>query len=251
MALEIEVVDDPGRACAAMLVGVAAGGGHLVLTGGSTPRAAYEEFVEAVQTVGIDVTQSTIWFTDERCVPPEDDRSNYGLVRDSILEPLGEGAAPMVQRMRGELGPSEAADEYERELRAAGPPRFDLVLLGMGPDGHLASMFPDQSSLSERSRLVLGVEESGLDPFVPRVTLTFPALVNARQIVFLATGSSKAEAVAAAFGPNAKPDPHVPSSLLPPMAKEVTVLLDREAAAGLESGAGRPNGSGPAGARAA
>ena len=251
MALEIEVVDDPGRACAAMLVGVAAGGGHLVLTGGSTPRAAYEEFVEAVQTVGIDVTQSTIWFTDERCVPPEDDRSNYGLVRDSILEPLGEGAAPMVHRMRGELGPSEAADEYERELRAAGPPRFDLVLLGMGPDGHLASMFPDQSSLSERSRLVLGVEESGLEPFVPRVTLTFPALVNARQIVFLATGSSKAEAVAAAFGPNAKPDPHVPSSLLPPMAKEVTVLLDREAAAGLESGAGRPNGSGPAGARAA
>jgi 6-phosphogluconolactonase len=247
MALEIEVVDDPGRACAAMLVGVAAGGGHLVLTGGSTPRAAYEEFVEAVQTVGIDVTQSTIWFSDERCVPPEDDRSNYGLVRDSILGPLG-GAAPNVRRMRGELGPSAAADEYERELRAAGPPRFDLVLLGMGPDGHLASMFPDQSSLSERSRLVLGVPESGLEPFVPRVTLTFPALVNARQIVFLATGSSKAEAVAAAFGPNAKPDPHVPSSLLPPMAREVTVLLDRDAAAGLESGAGEANGSGPAAA---
>jgi 6-phosphogluconolactonase len=249
MALEIEVVDDPGRACAAMLVGVAAGGGQMVLTGGSTPRAAYEEFVEAVQTVGIDVTQSTIWFTDERCVPPEDDRSNYGLVRDTILEPLGEGA-PTVHRMRGELGPSAAADEYERDLRAAGPPRFDLVLLGMGPDGHLASMFPDQSSLAERSRLVLGVEESGLEPFVPRVTLTFPALVNARQIVFLATGSSKAEAVAAAFGPNAKPDPHVPSSLLPAMAKELTVLLDRDAAAELPSGARRPNGSGPAGAGA-
>jgi 6-phosphogluconolactonase len=249
MTVDIEVVDDPGRACAAMLVGVAAGSGQMVLTGGSTPRAAYEEFVEAVQTVGIDVAQSTIWFTDERCVPPEDQLSNYGLVRDTILEPLGSGA-PVVHRMRGELGPVEAADEYERSLRAAGPPRFDLVLLGMGPDGHLASMFPDQSSLSERSRLVLGVPESGLEPFVPRVTLTFPALVNARQIVFLATGSSKADAVAAAFGPNAKPDPHLPSSLLPPMAKELTVLLDPDAAALLPSSARGPNGSGPGGGAA-
>jgi 6-phosphogluconolactonase len=241
MPVEIEVVDDPGRACAAMLVGVAAGGGQMVLTGGSTPRAAYGEFVTAVQTVGVDVTGSTIWFTDERCVPPDDKLSNYGLVRETILDPLGSGA-PLVHRMRGELGPGSAADEYERALRAAGPPRFDLVLLGIGPDGHLASMFPDQSSLSERSRLVLGVPESGLEPFVPRVTLTFPALVNARQIVFLATGASKAEPVAAAFGPNAKPDPHVPSSLLPTMAKEIKVLLDRDAAAGLPADA-RSNGS--------
>jgi 6-phosphogluconolactonase len=246
MALEIEVVDDPGRACAAMLVGVAAGGGHIVVTGGSTPRAAYGEFVEAVQTVGIDVTQCTMWFSDERCVLPEDERSNYGLLRDALLEPLGEAAAPVVHRMRGELGPQAAADEYERELRAAGPPQFDLVLLGMGPDGHLASMFPDQPSLSERSRLVVGVDEAGWEPYVSRVTLTFPALVNARQIVFLVTGANKAGPVAAAFGPNAKPDPHVPSSLLPPMAKEVKVLLDRDAAAGLGPGALGPNGSGPA-----
>jgi 6-phosphogluconolactonase len=249
MALEVEVVDDPGRACAAMLVGVAAGRGQIVVTGGSTPRAAYGEFVEAVQTVGIDASQSTLWFSDERCVPPEDERSNYRLVREAMLEPLG-SRAPVVHRMRGELGPSEAADEYERELRAAGPPRFDLVLLGMGPDGHLASMFPDQSSLSERSRLVLGVEQSGLEPFVPRVTLTFPALVNSRQIVFLITGSSKAEAVAAAFGPNAKPDPHVPSSLLPPLANDLKVLLDPDAAAGLPSGLRGPNGSGPGGGAA-
>jgi 6-phosphogluconolactonase len=251
MAVEIEVVDDPGRACAAMLVGVAAGSGQVVLTGGSTPRAAYGEFVEAVQTVGIDVTRCTMWFSDERCVPPEDERSNYGMVRDALLEPLGASAAPVVHRMRGELGPSQAADEYERELRAAGPPRFDLVLLGIGPDGHLASLFPDQSSLSERSRLVLGVDEAGWEPYVSRVTLTFPALVNARQIVFLATGASKAEPVAAAFGPNAKPDPHVPSSLLAPMPVEVKVLLDREAAAGLGPGALGPNGSGPAAAGAA
>jgi 6-phosphogluconolactonase len=243
MAVELEILDDPARACAAMLVGVAAGGGDIVLTGGSTPRAAYGEFVEAVRTVGVDVSGCTVWFSDERCVPPEDERSNFGLVRDSMLDPLGSfGELPTVHRMRGELGPEAGAEEYERTLREAGPPRFDLVLLGIGPDGHLASMFPDQESLSERSRLALGVEQAGLEPFVSRITLTFPALVNARQIVFLATGASKAEPVAAAFGPNAKPDPHVPSSLLPTMAKEIKVLLDRDAAAGLSDPA-RSNGS--------
>ena len=243
MAVEIEILDDPARACAAMLVGIAAGGGHIVLTGGSTPRAAYGEFVEAVQTVRIDVSGCTMWFSDERCVPPEDERSNYEMVRASLLEPLGKSRElPTVHRMRGELGPDDAASEYERELRAAGSPRFDLVLLGIGPDGHLASMFPDQESLSERSRLVVGVPEAGLEPYVPRVTLTFPALVNARQIVVLATGESKAEAVAAAFGSDAKPDPHVPSSLLAAHAKDVEdvkVLLDRDAGKLVESVAER------------
>jgi 6-phosphogluconolactonase len=240
MPLEIEIFDDPARACAAMLVGIAAGGGHMVLTGGSTPRAAYGEFVEAVRTVGIDVSRCTLWFSDERCVPPEDERSNYGMVRDSLLDPLGHSRGlPTVHRMQGELGPGPGAEEYERELRDAGPPRFDLVLLGIGPDGHLASMFPDQESLSERSRLVVGVPEAGLEPYVPRVTMTFPSLINARQIVFLATGASKADAVAAAFGPDAKPDPHVPSSLLAPQAREVKVLLDRDAGRLVQSAAGR------------
>ena len=235
MAVEIEILDDPARACAAMLVGIAAGGGHIVLTGGSTPRAAYGEFVEAIRTVGIDITRCTMWLSDERCVPPEDKRSNYRMVSESLLAPLGDGGLPRVHRMRGELGPDAAADEYERELQAAGSPRFDLVLVGIGPDGHLASLFPDQASLSERSRLVVGVPEAGLEPYVPRVTLTLPALANARQVVFLATGESKAEAVAAAFGPEAKADPHIPSSLLPPLAREVKVLLDRDAGRLVES----------------
>jgi 6-phosphogluconolactonase len=229
MPVEIEILDDPARACAAMLIGVAAGGGDIVLTGGSTPRAAYSELVEAVRTVGVDLSRCTMWFSDERCVPPADNRSNYSMVKAALLDALGDLPLPTVHRMRGELGPASGAEEYERELRAAGPPRFDLVLLGIGPDGHLASMFPDQASLQERSRLVVGVEQAGLEPYVPRVTLTFPALANARQIVFLATGESKAEAVAAAFGPDARPDPHVPSSLLPTQANEIKVLLDRDA----------------------
>lgn len=240
MPVDIEILDDPARACAAMLVGVAAGGGQIVLTGGSTPRAAYSEFVEAVRSVGIDVSRCELWFSDERCVSPDDDRSNYAMVRASLIEPLEQfGESPTVHRMRGELGPFEAADEYERSLRDAGAPRFDLVLLGIGSDGHLASLFPDQSSLSERSRLVVGVEQAGLEPFVSRVSLTFPALVNARQIVFLATGASKAAAVAAAFGPDARPDPHVPSSLLPGLAREVKVLLDPDSGRLVESVAGR------------
>jgi 6-phosphogluconolactonase len=233
MSVEIEVVENPGRVCAAMLVGAVAGGGDVVLTGGSTPRAAYEELVRAVQTVGIDLTHTTLWFSDERCVDPDDERSNYRLVQQSLLDPLGEENQPTVWRMKGELGPMVGAEDYERALQAAGPPAFDMLLLGIGSDGHLASMFPDQSSLEERSRLALGVPEAGLEPFVPRITMTFRTLSAARKVVFLITGDSKADAVAAAFGPDAVPDPHVPASLLPSFGREITVLLDPAAAARL------------------
>lgn len=230
MTLQIEIVEDPGRACAAMLVGAAVGGGELVVTGGSTPRGAYQQFAEAVREVGLDLSQTNVWFSDERCVPPDDERSNYGLVKQTLLDPLSDFTNPVAHRMEGELGPEPAADRYEQALRDAGPPEFDLVLLGLGRDGHLASMFPDQPSLADRARLVLGVEEAGLEPFVPRVTLTLPALAAGKQIVFLVSGEEKADAVAAAFGPEAKPDPHVPASMLVPLAEELIVVLDAAAA---------------------
>jgi 6-phosphogluconolactonase len=175
----------------------------------------------------------TVLFGDERCVPPDDKRSNYLMVKTAVLDKLHASAQPFVRRIEGERGPSEAADAYEQELRDAGPPEFDLVLLGLGPDGHTASLFPGQESLSERVRLAIGVPEAGLEPFVPRVTLTLPALASGRQVVFLVSGASKADAVAAAFGPDARPDPRVPASLLPPLADEVIVLLDEAAAAKL------------------
>lgn len=230
MSVHIEVVEDPARACAAMLVGAAAGGGNVVLAGGSTPRAAYGEFVRAALAVELDLAQSTVWLGDERCVPPEDERSNYRMIKEAMLDPLGAAAPGGVRRIRGELGHAQAADEYERELREAGPPAFDLLLLGMGPDGHTASLFPDQPTLSERTRLVVGVPHAGLEPFVPRVSFTLPAIALARQVVFLVSGASKAAAVAAAFGAGAKPDPHVPSSMLASVAKEIVVLLDPAAA---------------------
>ena len=225
MSVELRVVEDPAATCAELLVDVAAAGGQIVLAGGSTPRAAYERAASA----GTPWSRATVWFGDERCVPPDDDRSNYAMAKATLLDPLG-AAGPAVKRIRGELGPSAAAAEYEEELRAAETPRLDLLLLGLGPDGHTASLFPDQEALAERSKLVVGVELPGREPLVSRVTLTLPALASARRIVFLVTGAEKANAVAAAFGPGAKPEPHVPASLLPPLTDAITVLLDAPAA---------------------
>jgi 6-phosphogluconolactonase len=231
MTVAIEVVPDPARACAALMTSAAAGRGHIVLSGGSTPRAAYEAFVETVRAVDIDVSRVTFWFGDERCVAPDDERSNYRMANEALFEQIFDGGArSQVRRIAGELGPDAAADEYEQALRQAGPPAFDLLLLGIGSDGHTASLFPDQESLLERSRLVVGVPEAGLEPFVPRVTLTLPALASARHVVFLAAGGSKADAIAAAFGHGARPDPHIPSSMVPPIAERITVLLDPAAA---------------------
>lgn len=230
MTVELRVCKDPALECAELLLQVASAGGHVVLAGGSTPRAAYE----AAAARGGDWSGVSVWFGDERCVDPGDERSNFKMVKESLLDRLS-GDQPAVRRIAGERGASDAAQSYERELWKAGPPEFDLVLLGLGPDGHTASLFPDQPSLSERDRLVLGVEQAALEPFVSRVTMTLPVLGRGRRVAFLVSGSGKAGAVAAAFGPDAKPDPHVPASMLPPFASAVTVFLDEAAASGVPS----------------
>lgn len=230
MAVELQVCPDPAARCAELLADVAGQGGHIVLTGGSTPGAAYE----GAAARRSDWSGVTLWWGDERCVPPDDELSNFALAKRALLDRLSD-PPPAVNRIRGELGPEAAAEEYQSELEAAGPPEFDLVLLGLGPDGHLASLFPDQATLAERERLVVGVPEAGHEPFVPRVSMTLPLLGKGRRVVFLVSGQSKAAAVAAAFGPDAKPEPHVPASMLAPFASEVTVLLDEAAATGVPS----------------
>jgi 6-phosphogluconolactonase len=215
---DFEVIDDPGGATAKLLAGAS---GHVVLTGGSTPRAAYERAAELrPDWSGVDV-----WFTDERCVPPEHEHSNFRMVSEALLERV-EGAT--VHRMRGELGPDDGAAVYERELDESGPETFDLMLLGLGPDAHICSLFPSDDALAERERRVLGVPMAGMAPLVPRITLTLPVVNGSRLIVFLITGEDKAEAVARAF--SGRPDPRVPASLVD---GTVRVLMDAAAAARL------------------
>jgi 6-phosphogluconolactonase len=231
-ASRVQVVDDPARECASILVATARAGGGVALAGGSTPRAAYALAAADPAAWG----SAVVWFGDERCVAPNDDRSNFRLARETLLEPLAAAdVKPAVHRMQGELGPHAAADAYEVELRGAAESAapLDLVLLGIGPDGHTLSLFPDQATLSERSRWVVGVEQAGHEPFVPRVSLTFAALESVGRVVFLIAGAEKADAVAAAFGPDARPVPHVPASMVTEFADDVLVLLDPQAAAKL------------------
>jgi 6-phosphogluconolactonase len=215
---DIRVLDDPAEEAAALLAGAS---GHLALTGGSTPRAAYERAAELRQDwSGVD-----FWFTDDRCVPPEHEHSNFGMADRALLS-RAEGAA--VHRMRGELGPEEGAAAYEAELDELGPEVLDLMLLGVGPDAHICSLFPLDAALGERERRVIGVETPGMAPLVSRITLTLPVVNSSRQIVFLVTGEDKAEAARRVFaGPR---DPDAPGSLV---EGNVMALLDPAAAARL------------------
>jgi 6-phosphogluconolactonase len=159
-------------------------------------------------------------------VPPGDERSNYRLVRESLLDALSRLPAA-VHRIRGELGADEAAARYEEEVRDV---RLDLVLLGVGPDGHTASLFPRSPALGETERAAVAAEP-GLEPFVPRVTLTPWKLAEAALVVFLVTGEDKADAVARAFV--GAPDEGTPASLVRSEAGGTVAVLDRGAAAQL------------------
>jgi 6-phosphogluconolactonase len=218
MRHDFQVLDDPAGAAVAPLV---EGSGHLCITGGSTPRVAYERAAELRDDwSGVD-----FWFTDERCVPPDHEHSNFRMANEALLS---RAAGATVHRMKGELDYTEGALDYEREYEAAGEPTFDLILLGMGPDAHTCSLFPGDDAVGERERPVVGVETPGMAPLVSRITLTLSVVNASRQIVFLITGADKADAVARAFA--GAPDPAAPASLVD---GEVTVLLDEAAAARL------------------
>lgn len=230
---DVRILDDPSREAAELLVRHVAAGGHIALTGGSTPRAAYERAAAS----GVSWEGATLWFGDERCVAPGDERSNYGMARAALLDRIS-GPAPGVHRIEGELGPDAGAAGYETQLRETfgeGMPALDLILLGLGGDGHCASLFPGKPEVHETARLVVGVPEAGLEPFVPRVSFTLPLINAANEVAFLVTGAGKADAMARAFG--APPDPATPSSLVEPASRSLTVLCDAAAASRL-GGAG-------------
>lgn len=219
--MDLRVVDDVAGEVAQRLVEAAERGGHIALTGGGTPGVAYER----AAGVGADWSRSVLWFGDDRCVPPDDDRSNYKLAHETLLGRVD----ATVHRIEGELEPDEAADRYEQLLRSevgGDVPALDLILLGLGPDGHCGSIFPGKPAVQVRDRAVVGVPEAGLDPFVPRVTMTLPVFNAGREVLFMVTGESKAEAVARVWGGEPRED--APASLVRP--PKLTVLLDPPAA---------------------
>ena len=213
MNIDLRVVDDPAAAAAELLVEAA---GHVALAGGSTPAAAYR----LAAALRPDWSGAHVWFGDERVVPADDERSNYRLARESLLDLLT--AQPAVHRVPTELGAEAAAASYDEELAGV---TLDLALLGIGPDGHTASLFPDAPALGERERRAVAAEP-GLEPFVERVTLTPPVFAATGLVVYLATGESKADAVRRAFADH--PTPETPASQI--RGVETVALLDPAAA---------------------
>src|SRR3954451_2626782 len=224
MRPEVRVSDQLTEDAAKLIADAAEQGGHIVITGGATPKRAYERVAE----LGADWSRTEIWFSDERCVGPEHEHSNFKMVNEALLSKIEPRAA---HRMQGERGPNDGAAEYTKELAAVfGPdivPQFDLILLGSGPDAHCASLFPNNPELGIRDANVAGVEQPGMAPLVPRITLTLPTLDAGARVVFLVSGEEKAEAVARAF--SGRPTPDAPSSLVQPKGQFV-LLCDAPAA---------------------
>ena len=224
--VELVIVDDEQEAAAAaaeLLARAAREGGNVVLTGGHTPEEAYREAAKLEP----DWSKVELWWSDERCVPPDHELSNYAMAKRALLDRL-ERAPAAVHRIRGELGKKAAAADYDREVDDH---PLDLLLLGIGPDGHVASLFPNAPTLQARDRVVPA--EAGLEPFVDRVSMTLPTLQAGRRILFLVTGQSKADAARRAFAE--EPSPETPASLVRARSGTTTAILDRAAAAKLQA----------------
>jgi 6-phosphogluconolactonase len=220
---EVRVVDSSEEAldhAARELAAAARAGLHVALSGGSVADA-----FPAAAAAEPDWSRAELWWSDERCVPPDDTRSNYHLAREKLLKRVA-NAPRAVHRVRGELEPTRAAELYDDEVDGI---RLDFALQGIGPDGHTASLFPDDPALDELDRRAVAVHRDDAD----RVTLTLPVLCAAETVLFLAFGEGKAEAVRRAFAE--EPSKKTPASLVRSAQGRTLVLLDRAAAARLPS----------------
>jgi 6-phosphogluconolactonase len=226
--------DGVARAAAALIGELLAasvaqrGRAHLAISGGTTPGGTYRLLSLP------DPSAVEVWFADERCVGPEDPQSNYLMALETLLD---HAPGALVHRIEGELGAEAAAAAYEALLRErvpselAGVPVLDVIVLGIGEDGHTASLFPDNPALRARGAACLPVHDSPKPP-PDRVTLSLEVLNAARSSVLLATGAGKAQALARALG---APEPTVPSSLLD--GSRLTVIADAAALAEVAAGA--------------
>lgn len=240
---EIEVLPDPHSLALAAAGHIARMAAEAIssrdrfivgLSGGSTPRALFALLASPAWAERIDWTQVHVFWGDERCVPPDHPDSNYRLARETLLDRVSIPAA-QVHRIPAELPPSAAAHAYEQTLRAffAGgdpalpQPRFDLLLQGLGDDGHTASLFPGTAALGETTRWVVENYVPRLDTW--RITLTAPAINAAAHVIFLVSGEGKANALQAVLRGPYRPHDY-PAQLIQPRAGQVWWLIDRAAA---------------------
>ena len=224
------------RIAAAAAAAVAARGRFVVaLSGGGTPRPLYERLAGAYRE-RVPWARTVVLFSDERCVPPDDAASNFGMVARTLLDHVPV-PPEQVHRIAGERPPEAAAREYERALRGVlGEAResvalIDVALLGVGADGHTASLFPGSAALDERGRWVVATEAPASAPVRARITLTFPLLARAREAWFLCAGAEKRAVVAEILGAPAERGRAAPHPSARVRGTEVTAwLLDRAAA---------------------
>lgn len=202
----------------------------VALAGGNTPRRVYELLATERFRNRIEWPQVYIFFGDERCVPPDHPDSNYAMVYESLISKIPI-PAKNIHRILGEGDARESALAYEDQLRTffAGLswPRFDLVLLGMGEDGHTASLFPDSDALHETSRWVISTrnEQAGLN----RITLTVPVFDHAGRVMFLVTGKQKAQRLKEALRPQPESN-RLPVQAITPIEGTLEWLVDLDAA---------------------
>jgi 6-phosphogluconolactonase len=206
----------------------------LCLAGGSTPRLTYELLTDARYKRIIDWNNVHIFWSDERCVPPSHQDSNYHMAKTALLDQV-DIPATRIHRIQGEIDPQTAADRYERELRdyfegrlGIARARFDLLLLGLGADGHTASLFPGTPAVREMKRWTAAQYIDKLGAW--RITLTPPAINAAKTVMFLVTGSDKAEAVRKVLTAPFQPD-DLPAQIVKPEDGNVIWMLDNAAAA--------------------
>lgn len=214
----------------------------VALAGGSTPRTLYRLLANPEWRASIDWGLVHFWFGDERCVPPDHGDSNYRMAREALFDAIDTPPA-QIHRIEGERAPEEAARCYEDALRAhlppdgAAPPQLDLVLLGLGADGHIASLFPGTGLLDETRRWVGANRVDRLDAW--RISLTLPLLNAARHVLLLVSGEAKAAIVAEVLGQTRPAASRYPVERLRP-ARAVEWLLDAAAAARLDPRAPSP-----------
>ena len=213
---------------------------RVAISGGATPKSVFAMLADPAHPylTRVPWAKLQLFWVDERCVAPDDAESNYGMTKVAMLDkvPLPAGN---IHRMEGELDPEEAASRYESEIRnafkleGAQTPTFDLVLLGLGPDGHTASLFPHTDGLNEMARIVMANHVPQKD--VWRLTLTWPVITQGREVAFLIEGADKAGMVHTVFAGAYDPETY-PAQLIRPASGRLTLLMDQAAAADLRPG---------------